>query len=208
MDFTRNNSTQELPCEFISWARFHRLSRHLALTVRGSGFRPDMIVAVARGGYAPARIISDYLDIFDLTSVKVEHYHGMHKQRLAKVRYPLTADINGKHLLLVDDVSDSGDTFEVVMQHLKECGIPKVLKTAALHQKQTSHFVPDYYAEKVVEWRWIIYPWAIIEDLTNLLHRMEPRPSSAEAFAAYLWDRHRLKFPRQTLKDVLDLAAN
>jgi len=85
--------------------------------------------------------------------------------------------------------------------------MPAMVKTATLHHKQTARFVPDHYAEKVVDGRWLIYPWAIIEDLTSLLHSMEPSPSSVETFAAHLWERHRLKFPRQTLEDVLELAS-
>jgi hypoxanthine phosphoribosyltransferase len=191
------------PCEYISWEQFHGLARTLALQVRNSGFQPDMIVAIARGGYLPARILSDYLDILDLTSIKVEHYHGMHKERLATVRYPLSADIDGKRLLLVDDVSDSGDTFEATMGHLQSRGTPKALMTAVLHHKRTSSFVPDYFAEEVLDWRWIIYPWAVIEDLTSLLQKMKPCPDSVAAFDRQLRQRHGVAFPLQTLEDVL-----
>ena len=65
--------------------------------------------------------------------------------------------------------------------------------------------MPDYYAEAVVEWRWIIYPWAVIEDLTSFLHEMEPRPTSVDAFAAYLLERYGIEAAKQTLEDVLAL---
>jgi uncharacterized protein len=195
-----------IPCELISWKRFYQLARKLSRLVRESGFQPDMIVAIGRGGYLPARILSDHLAIFDLTSIKVEHYHGVHKERKAKVRYPLTAQIAGKRVLLVDDVSDSGDTFQTAIRHLLERGELAELRTAVLHHKRVSSFVPDYYVEEVIEWRWITYPWAVIEDFTSFLREMESRPGSAAEFAAYLLEQHGIESPEQLLQDVLDLA--
>lgn len=196
-----------IPCELISWEHFYRLAQQLARTLHTAWVRPDIIVAIGRGGYMPARILSDYLNIFDLASIKVEHYRGAHRQQLARVRYPLTADISGRHVLLVDDVSDSGETFELAVRHLTEHGEPAELRTAVLHHKQVSAFVPDYYAEEVTEWRWIIYPWAVIEDLSGFLQAMQPRPVSAQVFADYLLERHGIKVAQATLEDVLAFAA-
>lgn len=192
-----------MPCELIGWQQFQALARCLAGKVSEAAFQPNMIVAIGRGGYMPARMLSDYLDIFDLATLKIEHYHGVHKERLAKVRYPLAADIRGKRVLLVDDVSDSGDTFTVAMQHLCETGTPAELKTAVLHHKAVSHFVPDFYAEVVQEWRWISYPWAVMEDLRSFLRDMVPAPESAESFGALLQERHGIVVERQMLEDVL-----
>jgi len=100
------------PCELVSWERFYRLAQQLARIIHTAWFRPDIIVAIGRGGYMPARILSDCLGVFDLTDIKIEHYRGARRQRAARVRYPLSTGISGRHVLLVDDVSDSGDTFE------------------------------------------------------------------------------------------------
>lgn len=191
-----------IPCQLVSWERFYQLARALSRLVHESAFQPDIIVAIGRGGYLPARILSDHLGIFDLTSIKVEHYHGVHKERVAEVRYPLTAQIAGRRVLLVDDVSDSGETFRAAIRHLREQGEAAHLRTAVLHHKRVSGFVPDYYVEEVVEWRWIIYPWAVIEDLTSFLREMEPRPESAAEFAAYLQQQHGIEPPEQLLQDV------
>lgn len=192
-----------IPCELIGWDRFRELARRLALAVRDAGFRPDMIVAIGRGGYLPARILSDHLDIFDLASVKIEHYRGAHRERVARVRYPLNADIGGRRVLLVDDVSDSGDTFEVAVRHLRECGEPTALKTAVLHHKTVASVTPDFYAEAVREWRWIVYPWAVMEDLRSFLRDMEPPPASTAEFAARLRERHGIEPDEWILADVL-----
>lgn len=197
---------ETLPCELISWDRFYQLSQRLAHSIRASGFRPDIVVAIGRGGYMPARILSDYLNVFDLASIKIEHYRGTRRESVVRIRYPLQADISNRVVLLVDDVSDSGDTFDVAIRHLREHGEPAALKTAVLHHKRASRYVPDYYAEEVGEWRWIIYPWAVIEDLSGFLRNIKPSPDSTEAFGEYLFRQHGLSVARETLKDVLSFA--
>ena len=206
--FSNRGASDGLRCELVSWTRCSALARRLATEIRRSGFYPDIIVAIARGGYLPARLLSDYLEIFDLASVKIEHYHGVRRERRASVRYPLTADIQGRQVLLVDDVSDSGITFEVAVAHLRDKGTPAMLKTAVLHHKRISNFIPDYFAEEVAEWRWIIYPWAVIEDLGSFLRGMRQPPASIEAFDTYLQRHHGLRVNRQLLEDVLRFAAH
>lgn len=179
------------------------LARDLALAIRQAPYRPELIVAIGRGGYLPARILSDHLDVFDLAAIKIEHYHGARRERRARIRYPLTADITGKRVLLVDDVSDSGDTFDVAIRHLREHGEPAELRTAVLHHKLVASLTPDFRAEEVREWRWIIYPWAIMEDLRGFLQAMAPPPATVEEFARQLHERHGLVVDAQTLRDVL-----
>jgi hypoxanthine phosphoribosyltransferase len=106
-------------------------------------------------------------------------------------------------VLLVDDVTDTGDTFSVAIQHLRERASPAEIRTAALHHKEVPTFVPDLYAAKVVTWRWIIYPWAVIEDLGILIRALEPQPDSAEDIARQLERKHRVRIPRQAILDAL-----
>jgi hypothetical protein len=64
--------------------------------LREANFRVDVIVAIARGGYVPGRILSDMLGIHDLTSFKIEHYQDAYKQHETYIKHPLNADINGR----------------------------------------------------------------------------------------------------------------
>lgn len=194
-----------VPCVLITWDQCYQLARKLAWQVRVNHFDPEIIVAISRGGLMPARILSDHLNLFDLATLKVEHYHAVHKEKSAKVRYPLTAEVGGRRVLLVDDVSDSGDTFQVAIEHLFTRGEPASLRTAVLHHKRVSSFVPDYFAEEVVEWRWLIYPWAIMEDISSFLLKMEEYPASVEAFALELKKKHAIEVPRQVLEDVFTM---
>ncbi len=188
--------------EYTSWNAFYRLCGRLYERITASGFHPDTIIAIARGGYAPARIMSDFFGVMNLVSLKIEHYHGPDKMPRAVVRYPLAADISGQKLLLVDDVSDSGDTFNVALTHLEKCGSPACLRTAVLHHKTSSRFEPDYFARRIVKWRWITYPWAVVEDMTVLASRLQPPPRSIDELWARLRDDHDITLPKGVQAEI------
>ena len=192
-------------CELISWEQVYQLSRTLALTLHAAAFEPELIVAISRGGCVPARILCDYLDVFDLDVIKIEHYHGTAKQPSVILRYPLSAAVDGRRVLLIDDVSDTGDSFDIAIKHLLEKGHPAELKTAVLHHKTDSSYTPDYYIELIREWHWVIYPWAVVEDLRSILDGMEQAPSSSVEFDQYLKQHHQLEVPQQILEDVIAL---
>ena len=148
---TSAGKTSDMRCELVTWLQFNRLARQLARQIRAKGVEVDMIVAIGRGGYMPARILSDLLGIMNLASFKIEHYHGSRKSAQAVIKYPLNASVDHKHILLVDDVSDSGDTFNVAVDHVQTKGMPARIQTAVIHHKIVSAFVPDYFAEAVKE---------------------------------------------------------
>jgi hypoxanthine phosphoribosyltransferase len=194
--------------EYVSWNNFYRLCGVLYRRISESGFRPDLIVAITRGGYPPARVLSDYLDLMDLVGLKVEHYRGPDKMSRVLIPYSLPVDIAGRHILLVDDVSDSGDTFDAALEHLAAHGKPAELRTAVLHHKQTSTYVPDFHAKRVLKWRWITYPWAVVEDLTVLASRMDPPPYTTRDLLVHLRENIGFRLPaavfEQTAQVVLE----
>lgn len=190
-------------CEMVSWGRVERLARDLALRVRRDGFEPGLIVAIGRGGWVPGRLLSDYLDVGNLTEVKVEHYTATHKQSEARVRYGLSADPTGQRILLVDDVTDTGESFEAALEHIRAKGEPAALRTLALHHKRVSPYEPDYYGARIDRWRWIIYPWAVVEDFTALLGDMADRPEGPEAIAARLNADHGLRVSARMVRGLL-----
>ena len=195
--------SEKVRAELISWARFYSLCRQLVARIDTSGFRPDLIVAIARGGYLPARIVADFFGVMELASFRIEHYRGTHKQPQARVVDPLTVDVSDRRVLLVDDVSDSGDTFEVAISHVQQRGRPAELRTATMHHKVVSRYVPDFYAAKVIRWRWIVYPWALMEDLTGFIEAMEPKPSEPAAIEEQLLREHGIRVARQLTLDAL-----
>ncbi len=194
-------------CEIISWQRVYHLSRKLACLVKESGLQVDTVVAIGRGGYVPARILCDFLDIYQLTSIRVEHYKkGIHREAIARVVDPLSIDITGQQILIVDDVSDSGDTFQIAIEYIAGFH-PKEIKTAVMHHKMVSEYVPDYFAQKVIKWRWLTYPWTLMEDLASFMEQMQDRPATVEAMAERLKTDHNITVSRQVLEDAISFST-
>jgi len=196
---------EKLLCTLITWEDVYRLCHQLVRQLRKANFRVDVIVAIARGGYVPGRLLSDMLGVHDLTSFKIEHYQGVYKQYEAYVKYPLNADINGRNVLLVDDVCDSGDTFTVGAEHIHHCGKVKEMRTTALHFKTVSQYIPDFYAETVSEWRWLIYPWAVNEDLSSMIAKMQLDNSDVTLLQQQIKQQHGIEVTSRQIEDALML---
>jgi len=156
-----------LKVEIITWAKAYSLGKILSRKIMSSGYKPDIVVAIGRGGYVPARIVCDFLSIMNLTGVAVQHWGAAEKKGKAKITAPLNMKIKNKNVLLIDDITDTGETMAVVVKYLKKQK-PKNIRTGVLEHKAVSFFVPDYFAHKIVKWRWITYPWARYEDLSVL----------------------------------------
>jgi hypothetical protein len=138
----------------------------------------------------------------DLASMKIEHYRGPDKMPTAVIRYPLPTRIDGREVLLVDDVSDSGDSLAAALEHLAGKGRPAGLRSAVLHHKQTASLVPDHCAQRLRAWRWITYPWALVEDLSVLVGRATPMPRTPAALREHLATAHHLRLPDGIFADV------
>lgn len=190
-------------CEIISWNQFYALCRKLVGRIFADGFAPDLIVAIARGGYVPARVMADFLGVMRLTSLRIEHYRGSHKKPLATVRDTLAVPSRVDRILLVDDVSDTGDTFHLALEKVREKVCGAQIRTAALHHKVESKYEPDYYAEKILQWHWITYPWAVIEDLCMFIKAMDERPGSLTGIAEKLYGDHGIRVALETLEEAM-----
>jgi hypoxanthine phosphoribosyltransferase len=190
------------PCELISWHEVHRLCRRLSILIHQSGFIPDTVVAIGRGGYIPARLVCDYLDIMALTSIKIEHYlSGSEKQREAIIRYPLCIDITNLNVLIIDDVNDSGATLQLAVEHIRSFH-PKEVRTAVMHDKQVTRYPVDYFARRIIKWRWIIYPWALHEDINAFIRRLSPPPVDLAETRQKLIDDYGIDLPLQKLREI------
>jgi hypoxanthine phosphoribosyltransferase len=108
-----------MKCRILTFEEIYELSRQLANKVKDSNYLPTTIVALARGGWVPARLLCDFMGVTDLISLKVEHWleTGRTKDE-ATVRYPLNTELNGKRLLLVDDVADTGKSLIAATDYL------------------------------------------------------------------------------------------
>lgn len=160
----------------LSWNDVYNLTLQLSERIVASGFVPDLIVGIARGGWIPARILSDVLYAHAMYNVRIEYYTdlGMHG-REPKITQPLSIPIEEKNVLLIDEVSDTGESLYQASEYIKSLGA-KNLKTAVLHLKPTSRITPDFYMQKVTSWT--VYPWEIRESIIALVKKFQDEDSS------------------------------
>ena len=148
---------EKIEVEQVSWDEIDRLVSEVAERVESSGFRPDVIVAIVRGGLVPARLLSDYLGVEDILTMEIKLYEGIGvRGKRPYLRQPLTGDIKGRRVLLVDDISDTGLTLQLA-QEVISFYMPGEVRTASIYVKPWTNFVPDYYARTTD--KWVVFPW-------------------------------------------------
>ncbi len=146
-----------------------------ALAEKVKEYNPDILVGISRGGLVPVRLISDVLGNMEVAIVRIEFYKDIGKTNdFPQITQPLTKDIKGKRVLIVDDVADSGRSLKVAKEYILKQGAGEV-KIATLHYKPISMFKPDYYIGTTEAW--IIYPWEVHE-VERQRKRMEKEKKS------------------------------
>ena len=163
-----------VPTKLVSWEDIVKWSRELARKIKKSGFIPDVIVAVARGGFVPARLLCDFLNVENLLSIQSQHWTEAAKAAdRAIIKFPYKVDLTGKKVLLVDDIVDTGESLSLARKYILENWNPSELKIAALQWiKPVAKIKPDFYLIEVTEWVWFQYPWTRLEDTYQFLKRM------------------------------------
>lgn len=154
---------------FITAQEFLEDSFRLGLQILESGFDPKFIVGVWRGG-APAGIaVQEILDFHDVQTdhiaIRTSSYVGMAKQKVVRVHglEYIVDNINAEdHLLIVDDVFDSGHSLAAIIKTMKEkCrrNMPEIVKIATVYYKpkrNLTHLVPDFYIHETDAW--LVFP--------------------------------------------------
>jgi hypoxanthine phosphoribosyltransferase len=158
--------TAEAEYEAPTWNQIFNMLLKQAGRICRSSFKPDIIVGVSRGGWPPARILSDLLENPNLANVKAESYLGIGEARnKPTLTQGVSVNVAGKKVLIVDEVADTGGSLKLVREHVLEQGASEV-KVATLYYKPCSEFKPDYY-EKETD-RWIVFPWETKETLRKI----------------------------------------
>jgi hypoxanthine phosphoribosyltransferase len=145
--------------EELSWDDFGKAGRALAVQVASSGFEPDLIVSIARGGLFVAGALGYALDVKNLYVMNIEFYTGVDERLEMPVMLPPVpnaVDLAGARVLVADDVADTGATLQLVRdfcaEHVAE------VRCAVVYEKPQSIVRCEYV------WRrtdlWIEFPWS------------------------------------------------
>ncbi|BDI23285.1 phosphoribosyltransferase [Herbiconiux sp. L3-i23] len=151
--------TTAIAKEVLSWADFGDASRALAQQIADSGFEPEIVIAIARGGLTVGGAIAYALGVKSCGAINVELYTGIDETLPEPLVLPPLLDgsaLAGKRVLLADDVSQSGQTLKLAVEIIE--GMGAEVRSVTLYTKPQTIFVPDY------AWRdtdlWITFPWS------------------------------------------------
>ena len=152
--------TDRLPHEkgfHVSWDQIHRDARALAWRLDGQG--PDngawkAVVAITRGGMAPAMIVSRELDIRTVDTISVKSYDNQSQTAAQVLKAPdATLMGDGTGLLIVDDLVDTGKTLALVREMYPKAHF------ATVYAKPKGRGMVDTYITEVSQDTWIFFPW-------------------------------------------------
>ncbi len=142
--------------EYLHWSKVDEAIWTLTDYVR-KDYNVDMIVGIARGGLIPAVRMSHIMDNILMRVMDVKFYTDIEEHtEMPEITVPLTESVEGKNVLIVDDVADTGKTLKVVRDYILDKGAREV-RIAVIAKKPQSIIDPDYYIFQTD--RWIIFPW-------------------------------------------------
>ncbi len=171
---SKGNPVVKVPVKLVTWDEIVEWTRQLAKIIKESGYKPDVVIAIARGGYVPARLICDFLGIENLLSIQSQHWtEAAKKAEKAIIKFQYKVNLEGMRALIVDDIVDTGESVILAKKYIEENWKPKELRIAAMQWiSSVAKIKPDYYAIEVKEWIWFQYPWTRLEDITQFIRRI------------------------------------
>lgn len=189
-------------CVLPTWNEIQDVAKNTCDAVKESDFHPDVIIAVARGGLVPGRLFCDFLHIKSCYSIKVDHW-GLTatKDGAAKLTHALNLDLEKKKVLIVDDITDTGQSMDLAKKHVSELN-PSEIKTATLFHLTGSKYTPDFFG-KEREWAWIVFPWNFTEDMVNIIRKIG-REKSLEDIKNELQTNYAVSLGSEQLQEFIN----
>lgn len=179
----------------ISWPSYHAYALKLARSVLSSKKSIQHIVAISRGGLTLGHILSDLLRI-PIATFAIQSYTDIKKQGESVVTEPLKTNIKGKHILLVDDVADSGKTLKRALSYLKRFHPASIMVVTMLY-KPWSVFKPDYFVKTTT--KWILFPYETTEMILLITKSLEKEGKTASETKSFL---HALGYSSASIRYV------
>jgi len=144
----------------LSWAEVEEYASDLAERIHGT-YQLDTLLAVMKGGAVVGVLVADRLSVGKIYTVSLRSYMKVGLRGGVEVyQKPPKECIEGKRVLIVDDIVDSGQSLTTVIQLTREYGAKEV-RSATLLIKESSECIPEYYSHKVRGW--VFYPWEVRE---------------------------------------------
>ena len=205
------DKVKSFKCRILTWEEIAMWTEAVAYDIADSGFRPTVVIGLTRGGWVPARVICDHLQVKRLYAVKTEHWGvTANTNGKALLTQELNTSIAGESVLVVDDITDTGESLSLAESHISEMG-PKEVRTATILHITHSKKEPDFYEVEVPEedWTWFIFPWNLYEDMRTLLPKTLYEPKTVMGIQIAFKVQFKIDVPDELLRRTLrHLAAN
>lgn len=179
----------------LSWDLYLSQIHTLAEKILSLPDKPQEIVAISRGGLTIGHILSDMLRL-PIWTISIQSYSDLQNQGEIKILGKLQTSIKNKHVLLVDDVSDTGKTFVRAMEYLNGFK-PTNITTCAAYYKPHSVYKPDVYAAETD--KWILFPYEPIESITVFVKKLQKEGKDKKEIIDFL---HSLTFTDRQIEFV------
>jgi len=153
--------------EVMTWDELGSASRELARRVHDDGYRPDMVLAIARGGLLVAGALGYALGVKNTFTMNVEFYTGVDERLEVPMILPPVPDlidVSDYRVLVADDVADTGETLALVKEFC--AGKVAEVRAAVLYEKPRSRVRCEYVWRRTD--RWITFPWSADEPVGDL----------------------------------------
>lgn len=194
------------PCRRTTWADVDRWADALAEKVRRAGPTPEVIVGLTRGGWVASRLLADRLAVRRMSAIRAQHWGvTATPDGKAELTEGLTTDLTGQRALVVDDITDTGESLALATEHVREVGHPAHLDSATFLHIGHSKFVPTFFAEEIPRdrWVWVVFPWNYWEDLRTLVERAKAVRADADGVRTLLKERCGLDISLEDVTRVL-----
>jgi hypoxanthine phosphoribosyltransferase len=160
----------------ITYQQFIQLSFEVAAKIAAAPWKCDLIISINRGGAVFSRILSDYLDL-DLVSIGMKSYADLNQTKSLVINQELGMQLQGRSVLIVDEVCDTGDTLVEAIKYAKSLGAIDV-HTATLVVKPHASMKPDAWAWESSAW--LVFPYEVRETFSGLKSELEKDPQLVE----------------------------
>lgn len=154
----------------ISHDQFVEDVRAIAAKLANDQWQPDFLIGVGRGGLVPGAYLSH---ASGMTLLSVDYSSQVFAFADELLRQLATKSIDGKKLLIVDDINDSGTTIAQLRAALKSAGaVDSNIRVAVLLNNIRSSATADYWAREIdraVDKSWFVFPWEAMAPTTTLI---------------------------------------
>jgi hypoxanthine phosphoribosyltransferase len=162
---------------FIPYPEFVNDVQEVAAALEADGWRPDHIVGIGRGGLVPAAYLSHRTGI---SLLSVDYSSGVPSFAEELMEKLAVATRDGRTILLVDDINDSGGTIEALRNSLIDHGADEeAVRVAVLIDNLRSRAKVDYRSRTIdrsTDKRWFVFPWEAMAERRTLLEEAEAVP--------------------------------